>query len=130
MEGRIDHLIITVKSYEAACQFYSWLMPKVGYAHMHDYGAMRGWAAKTGSFWIKKADAKFAADSFHKDRIGLCEVAFHADSRAQVDALASEVTANGGTILDSPREYDYTPGYYAVFFADPDGIKLELVHIP
>ena len=37
----------------------------------------------------------------------------------------------GGTILDPPREYPhYVPGYYAVFFADPDGIKLELVHIP
>jgi glyoxylase I family protein len=27
-------------------------------------------------------------------------------------------------------EYDYEPGYYAVFFADPDGMKLELVHVP
>ena len=34
------------------------------------------------------------------------------------------------TILDPPQEYAYTPGYYAVFFADPDGMKLELVHIP
>jgi glyoxylase I family protein len=33
-------------------------------------------------------------------------------------------------VLDAPREYpEYVPGYYAVFFADPDGIKLELVHI-
>ncbi len=29
-----------------------------------------------------------------------------------------------------PRAYDYTPGYYAVFFYDPDGIKLEIVHRP
>ena len=37
----------------------------------------------------------------------------------------------GGTILDPPREYlHYVPGYYAVFFSDPDGIELELVHIP
>ena len=33
-------------------------------------------------------------------------------------------------ILDAPAEYDYTPGYYALFVADPDGIKLELVHEP
>jgi len=36
----------------------------------------------------------------------------------------------GATILDAPAEYDYTPGYYAVFFADPDGLKLEVVHEP
>ena len=37
---------------------------------------------------------------------------------------------NGIEILDSPAEYDYTPNYYAVFFADPDGLKLEVVHEP
>ena len=35
------------------------------------------------------------------------------------------------TVLDPPAEYpQYEPGYYAVFFADPDGLKLELVHVP
>jgi catechol 2,3-dioxygenase-like lactoylglutathione lyase family enzyme len=29
-----------------------------------------------------------------------------------------------------PGEYDYSPGYYAVFFYDPDSIKLEIVHKP
>lgn len=29
-----------------------------------------------------------------------------------------------------PREYGYTPGYYAVFFFDPDGLKLEIVYKP
>ena len=58
-------------------------------------------------------------------------MAFRAETRAQIDALGRDIPAMGGTILDPPREYpDYVPGYYAVFFADPDGIKLELVHIP
>ncbi len=33
-------------------------------------------------------------------------------------------------IESGPREYDYSPGYFAVFFHDPDGIKLEIVHVP
>jgi glyoxylase I family protein len=130
MAGRIDHTIVTVNSYDKACSFYTWLMPKLGYPDMHDYGVMRGWAAKSGSFWIKKADTQFAADAFNKDRVGLCEIAFQADGRTQIDELAQGIEANGGSILDAPREYDYVPGYYAVFFADPDGIKLEFVHIP
>ncbi|MBI3247872.1 MAG: VOC family protein [Deltaproteobacteria bacterium] len=130
MAGRIDHTIIAVNRYEQACRFYSWLMPKVGYPNMNDYGVTRGWAADSGSFWIKQAGTQFATDTFHKDRVGLCEIAFRADDRAQIDELAQGIEANGGTILDPPREYDYVPGYYAVFFADPDGIKLELVHMP
>lgn len=55
----------------------------------------------------------------------------HAENREQVDALARDLPAFGGKVLDTPREYlEYVAGYYAVFFADPDGIKLELVHIP
>ena len=131
MSAGIDHTIITVNSYEHASRFYGWLMPKIGYSGgEHDYGTMKGWMGKGISFWVKKADSRFAADTFNKDRVGLCEIAFKGESRAQIDALAKEIEANGGTILDPPKEYDYVPGYYAVFFSDPDGIKLEVVHIP
>jgi hypothetical protein len=42
MAGRIDHMIVTVNSYDKACGFYTWLMPKLGYPNMHDYGVTRG----------------------------------------------------------------------------------------
>ncbi|NOT55804.1 MAG: bleomycin resistance protein [Deltaproteobacteria bacterium] len=131
MATGIDHTIITVNNYEQASRFYGWLMPKIGYTSgEQEYGTMKGWLGKRMSFWIKKADARFATDTFNKDRIGLCEIAFKGESRTDIDALAKDIVANGGTILDPPKEYDYAPGYYAVFFADPDGIKLEVVHIP
>jgi len=106
-------------------------MPRLGYPGVWDAGGVIGFLSPGGSFWLKQADPRYAGETFSKDRVGLCEVAFRAESRAQVDALARDVTGWGGTILDPPREYsEYVPGYYAVFFADPDGIKLELVHIP
>ena len=40
------------------------------------------------------------------------------------------VREQGLEIENDPREYDYRPGYYAGFFYDPDGIKLEIVHVP
>jgi glyoxylase I family protein len=131
MAARVDHIIISVNDLERASRFYKWLMPKIGYsAGFHDFDGTKGWSATAGSFWIKQADARFASDTFNKDRVGLCEIAFSGESRAQIDALAQEIETHGGRILDAPREYDYVPGYYAVFFADPDGIKLEVVHIP
>ncbi len=37
----------------------------------------------------------------------------------------------GATVLDAPADYpQYRPGYYAEFFADPDGLKLEYVYTP
>ena len=57
-------------------------------------------------------------------------VAFRAPSRAAVDELHARLVGLGVTILDAPAEYPYTPGYYAVFFADPDGMKLEYVFSP
>jgi catechol 2,3-dioxygenase-like lactoylglutathione lyase family enzyme len=65
---------------------------------------------------------------------GLHHIAFHADSRETVDEVHTRVSEAGGRILDAPADYSgqrgYTDGYYAVFFADPDGVKLEVVFEP
>jgi catechol 2,3-dioxygenase-like lactoylglutathione lyase family enzyme len=129
--GGVHHVIVTVNDLERSRRFYAALMPRLGYPAMWEPGVGVGWLSAGGSFWIRPADPRFAGDTFSKDRVGLCEVAFRAENRAQVDALARDLPAMGARILDPPREYpEYVPGYYAVFFADPDGIKLELVHIP
>lgn len=131
MPGSIHHVFVSVKDLERSRAFYAQLMPALGYVGRWDWDTSSGWLSPDGSFWIKQADPQYAADTFSKDRVGLCEVAFRAESREHVDTLARDVVAFGGTILDAPRQYpEYVPGYYAVFFADPDGIKLELVHLP
>ncbi len=127
-------MFLTVNDLARSRAFYGQLMPRLGYPAVWEYpGAIDsvGFMGNGGSLWLKRAAPEHAGASFSKDRVGLCELAFRAESRAQVDALARDVTSFGGTILDPPREYpEYVPGYYALFFADPDGIKLELVHIP
>lgn len=132
--GGIHHVFITVKDIARSRPFYERLMPRLGYPgawQFDDAGTSLGFLGAGGSFWIKQGDPRFAADTFDKDRVGLCEIAFRAESREQVDALARDLVGWGGTILDPPRAYpEYVPGYYAVFFADPDGIKLEVVFLP
>jgi catechol 2,3-dioxygenase-like lactoylglutathione lyase family enzyme len=62
---------------------------------------------------------------------GLHHIAWNAASRADVDAMYAHLQSIGATILDPPADYPrYGAGYYAVFFADPDGLKLEYVHKP
>jgi len=61
-------------------------------------------------------------------------LAFHAESPEVVERVHRAVREAGGTVLDPPADYGgrqrYEPGYVAVFFADPDGVKLEVAHIP
>jgi catechol 2,3-dioxygenase-like lactoylglutathione lyase family enzyme len=58
-------------------------------------------------------------------------IAFAAPTRIAVDDLYQTLIAMEATILDPPRDYpQYEQGYYAVFFLDPDGIKLEYVFTP
>jgi glyoxylase I family protein len=129
--GRVHHVIVNTNDLERARAFYGWLLPRLGYAAEWPFAGGFGWLSPAGSFWLKPADARFAGDRFHKDRVGLCEIAFAATSRDEVDALGRALVERGVPVLDPPREYpDYVPGYYAVFFTDPDGLKLELVHVP
>jgi catechol 2,3-dioxygenase-like lactoylglutathione lyase family enzyme len=62
---------------------------------------------------------------------GLHHLALHAESREQVDSAHERLLELGATVLDPPAVYEgpaYGPDYYAAFFADPDGLKLEVVH--
>lgn len=65
---------------------------------------------------------------------GTHHMAFHAESREAVDAIYAALRDAGGTVLDPPKDYGgqpaYGDSYYAVFFADPDGAKLEVVYEP
>ena len=135
MNGRIHHLMLNVNRYDEAKRFYGWLLPRLGYPNQTAYAddAPRrgsGWYNDAGSVWVQEAESRFRADQFHRHRVGLCEIAFTAESRRQVDELAAEIERHGGKVTDVARQYDYVPGYYAVFFTDPDGLKLEVVHLP
>jgi predicted lactoylglutathione lyase len=77
-----------------------------------------------------EAEPRFRLDQLNRHRVGLCEIAFAADSRRQLDELAAEIERHCGRVTDPPGEYDYVPGHYAVFFTDPDGLKLEVAHLP
>ncbi len=62
--------------------------------------------------------------------VGVHHLCLDVCSREGVDARAPWMRGQGVRIESGPAEYEYTPGSYAVFFYDPDGIKLELLHRP
>jgi glyoxylase I family protein len=74
--------------------------------------------------------AQSDSGQYDRYRVGLHHLAFEAFSRAAVDERAQWLRDNGALLESEPQEYTYSPGYYAVFFYDPDGLKLEILHTP
>jgi catechol 2,3-dioxygenase-like lactoylglutathione lyase family enzyme len=61
---------------------------------------------------------------------GLHHLCLRARERADVDELHGFVCSLGAKIIRAPREDSKAPGYYSVLFEDPDGIRLEMNHMP
>ena len=136
LRGSLSHLDLTVTDLERSVAFYDRVLGRLGYRRTDDVGAGAPcWAISVpagGTFTIalKPARPESRPTSYDRYAPGLHHFAFHADGREDVDALHRFLLEIGATIFDPPAEYRYTPGYYAVFFADPDGIKLEVVFEP
>jgi len=133
MFGYPHHLDMTVSNLKASIAFYDNVLTRLRYQRTDQYaGGAPCWLHTGGegpafSIALHQADNHASHDRYSP---GLHHLAFHAERRDEVDIFYDYLVQNGSEILDPPAEYDYTPGYYAVFFADPDGIKLELVYEP
>ncbi len=116
----IDHIIVGVSDVKAAKKFYASALQPLGYtlAHEGDWGG--GFANPLGQpvFWIRSSEEK--PTSVH--------VAFHAESRALVDAFYGAAIAAGGKDNGAPGlRPHYHENYYAAFVHDADGHNIEAV---
>ncbi len=68
--------------------------------------------------------------AFDQNRAGLHHFCFRARSREAVDAIHEFATGLGARIVHPPEEASFAPGYYSVLFEDPDGIRVEVNHVP
>ena len=137
MAEGIDHLDLVVTSLERSIEFYAELLRPLGYDRVSEIAGERGErvvylgrSAGRGSVSLRQRQSDAHQVPYDRYGVGIHHIAFIADSREVVDERASWLRDRQTTIESEPREYDYTPGYYAVFFYDPDGIKLEIVHRP
>ena len=135
----IHHISITVNNFDVSKEFYTKLfgylggqvlMEMRGPPHKHPDGRMMLFAFGTFMIGVWEAAPENRDKVFDRYSVGLHHFALAVESRAAIDEVHRLLVADGVNILDTPAEYPYAPGYYAVFFTDPDGIKLELLHRP
>src|SRR6516225_7337201 len=119
----IDHLVIRVGDYEKSKAFYHRLFEFLGFEVSEEYADAIGWTNGKTRFWIGPADAEGRNHKYRIGDVGFHHYAFQLASRRDVDALQAFLNELGATIVDPAGEY--YDDYYAVFFLDPDGLKLE-----
>jgi catechol 2,3-dioxygenase-like lactoylglutathione lyase family enzyme len=119
----IDHLSIRVSDIKKSKAFYSKLFNFLGFKILDEYEDAMGWTNGKTRFWIGAANNKGKGHKYRLGDVGYHHYAFELRNRKDVDELHSFLQTQDAVIVDPPDEY--YEDYYAVFFLDPDGLKLE-----
>lgn len=120
----IDHLAISVSDYERSKEFYGRLFSFLGFEISDEFSEAIGWTNGKTRFWIGPADTAGRKRKYRAGDVGFHHYAFQLRSRRDVDDLQTFLRDElRATIVDPAGEY--YDDYYAVFFLDPDGLKLE-----
>jgi len=133
MRGTVHHIDLTVRDLAASDAFYGKVLAFLGYRRSRGDATGIDWDFHDAGRLLCSIGLKPARSDRAHDRYsaGLHHLAWHAASREDVDRLHALLVDMGAPILDAPADYPaYGAGYYALFFADPDGLKLEFVHWP
>lgn len=128
----VHHVDLVVSSIERSLPFYRDLLGPLGWHRIGEVEGERGetiWYLGGPGTGIGLREAQTPGEH-DRYRIGFHHLAFEAASRGMVDERADWLRERGAELESGPEEYGYQPGYYAVFFYDPDGLKLEIVHVP
>jgi catechol 2,3-dioxygenase-like lactoylglutathione lyase family enzyme len=121
----IDHLVLSVSDFDRSRDFYRKVLGFLGFDLRYDYSEAAGFHNGKTRLWIMQADEDGRGHKHRKGEVGFHHYAFELASRSDVDALGAFLDKHGMTVTDPPGTYNGDDDYYAVFFEDPDGMRLE-----
>jgi GNAT superfamily N-acetyltransferase len=125
--GDLHHLELWVPDLGRAEHSWGLLLEALGYQPFQRWPEGRSWR-RGGHYVVVEQSPALSADSHDRCRPGLNHVAFHAGTRAELDAMTSAATAHGWNLLFVDRHpFAGGAGHYASFLEDTDGFEVELV---
>ena len=123
-----DHLYLSVSDPRRSESFYDRVMPVLGFRrnafmlggdpHVQYYNRHFGLV-------LRPARSATAHDPYAP---GLHHVCLRVESADDVKRAANELRALGVDVKGPELHGEYAPDYWAVFFTDPDGIRLEITN--
>lgn len=133
MKSFVYHIQINIKDKKKSLPFYKDLLTLLGYKTIIEEKWGFGMSNGGTDIWVVGTGIKFKPNRFHRKNTGLNHVAFGVKSKRDVEQVIEKFLKPRKIkpLYDSPREYpEYEKGYFAVFFEDPDRVKLEITYIP
>jgi catechol 2,3-dioxygenase-like lactoylglutathione lyase family enzyme len=126
----IDHVYLSVRSLERAEAFYDRvLLQTLGYRkarstiggdpHLHYFNRQFGFSLRP---------ARTSSAEHDPYAPGLHHFCFRVLDERAVDRAAAELRALGIDVTAARLYPEYAPDYYAIFFEDPDGVRLEITN--
>jgi glyoxylase I family protein len=136
--GSISHIALTVSDLERSAAFYNKVFEFIGFKRVEvpesTQQAMKtrlnAWVGPGYSISIRPSKGESARRLHDRNAPGFNHMAFSAADRSDVEKLYELLKQMGATVLDPPAQYPYAPGYFAVYFTDPDGLKFEFAYVP
>jgi catechol 2,3-dioxygenase-like lactoylglutathione lyase family enzyme len=126
--GHLHHIELYVSDLARSLAFWEPLLSMLGYAPFQRWD--RGMSFRLDEAYIvfAQADEAHLEPAYHRKRVGLNHLAFHAGSRAQVEEITGWVREGGYRVLYEDR-HPHAGGQdcYALYCEDPDRIKVEIV---
>jgi glyoxylase I family protein len=131
----LTHVDLVCQDVERSVAFYLDVLAGLGLTAPVTFPGERGEAIhylrfpghEAGSIGLREASGPEREQRFELYSPGLHHVAFGTESRADVDAAHAAAVRAGAQVLHAPRLFpEYRPDYYATFFLDPDGFRLEV----
>ena len=126
----IAHAILTVRDMAVSRPFYQALLAHLGLTEVANTETFLYYVGGRTAVGLRPAASSAAHHRFEQDRCGLHHLCFRARSREDVDSVFAVVTRLGARVVHPPEDGPWAPGYYSVLFEDPDGIRLEVNHVP
>ncbi len=128
--GAVHHFELYVRDLERSSAFWGWLLAMLGYEPFQEWDEGISWRlpGEHGAADVALVQAPDGAADLDRRSVGLNHVAFAVDDREVVDRITDELRAREERVLYPDRHpFAGGEGHYAVFFEDPDGLKLEVV---
>src|SRR5438552_2202636 len=124
-DGSLEHLDISVSDLERSGAFWAAFLKDLGYREFAKSATGSSWTNDESTVFLLQAESEYLNPPYHRKRVGLNHLAFGVSDRKQVDAMATRLRERNIPLLyGGPRTGRTT---YAVFFEDPDRIKIEVV---
>ena len=126
--GAIHHIELYVASLEKSEIFWGGLLGRFGYLKFQEWSEGLSFKLNDTYVVLVQVDPAHMEPAYHRRRVGLNHLAFHAASRSQVDEITLWVSQSGYRVLYQDR-HPFAGGssHYALYCEDPNGIKVEIV---